>query len=344
LRYAIEALESDLVPYDYEDNGARQGVQKDVWGSVVGYWVYKSHPGDSFGAIGSAGSYPAVKFIRAENMSHVKLVHRLHQTRGVSVFHASLSRLDDLKDYESSEQIAARVAADWVGYIKRNSDFTGAVAAASGERNFNMQPGMIFENLLPGEDVGVIKSDRPNAQLAEFRKAMLKAIAAGTRTRYSAISKSYDGTYSAQRQELVEGTIHYRMLFSYMAEQFYLPVWQRFVDAAILGGLIRIPLQVKRQSLYHPELRPPQLPWIDPEKEAQAAKLLIEQGLRSRWQVIRDMGGDPRTVDQQLAADEFDVRPPETSDDEQGQGQGQGQGSLAQEVTEDEIDEEEQVA
>jgi len=306
LRYALEALESDLVPYDYEDNGARQGIVKDAWGAVVGYYVYKSHPGDSFGLGNSRSLYPEVKFIRAENMSHMKLVRRLHQSRGVSVFHASLTRLDDLKDYESSEQIAARVAADWVGYIKRSSDFTGAANAANGERIFNMQPGMIFQDLLPGEDVGVIKSDRPNSALPEFRKAMLKAIAAGTHSRYSSIAKSYDGTYSAQRQELIEGAIHYRMLFSYLAEQFYLPVWQRFVDAAVLGGLVRVPLGIKPLSLYRPELRPPTLGWIDPLKEVQAAELAVRNGFKARAQVIRDLGGDPRTVDQQLEEDDFE--------------------------------------
>jgi capsid protein len=37
---------------------------------------------------------------------------------------------------------------------------------------------------------------------------------------------------------------------------------------------------------------------------------MVEAGFRSRQQVIRDMGGDPATVDAQLAADPLDIRPP----------------------------------
>ena len=37
---------------------------------------------------------------------------------------------------------------------------------------------------------------------------------------------------------------------------------------------------------------------------------MVEAGFRSRQQVIRDLGGDPATVDAQLMADPLDVRPP----------------------------------
>jgi lambda family phage portal protein len=316
LRYALEAIEADLVPFDYEQNGALQGVVKDTWGTVIGYYVFKSHPGDAFGILRAAGKWPEVKFLRAEQMSHIKLTRRLHQTRGVSVFHGALTRLRDLKDYENSEQLAARVSADWVGYIKRSADFRSSTLDANNNRTYQMAPGMIFSDLLPGEDVGTIKSERPNTALPEFRKAMLKAIAAGTHARYSPIARSYDGTYSAQRQELIEGAIHYRMLFSYLAEQFYLPVWQRFVDAAMLGGLVRVPMQVKPLSLYRPELRPPQLGWIDPLKEVQAAELAVRNGFKARAQVIRDLGGDPRAVDQQLAADTFEAEAAQAAADD----------------------------
>ena len=63
-------------------------------------------------------------------------------------------------------------------------------------------------------------------------------------------------------------------------------------------------------SLYRPEIRPPQIPWIDPKKEIEAFQAMVEAGFRSRQQVIRDLGGDPATVDAQLMADPLDVRPP----------------------------------
>ncbi len=304
--YALEPIEADFVPSDYDLNGFRQGVLKDNWGRPLSYAVYKSHPGDAYALGGTLR--PDIKYVSAQNLSHLKLAKRLHQTRGVTVLHGVLGRLDDLRDYEESERVAARVAAALTAYIKRSADLAPTESAESA-RSFEISPGMVWDNLQPGEEVGVINSERPNSALATFRMSQLRAAAAGTGTRGSAIARDFNGSYSSQRQELVEGTAHYRRLFSYEEGQFYLPVVRRFVDASRLAGLVRVPSNADLRTLYHPELRMPALPWIDPKKEIEAAGLAVEYGFRSRRQVIRDLGGDPREVDAQLIADTLDVRP-----------------------------------
>ena len=312
--YALELLEADFVPWDMfqPKSNVTHGIAKDGWGRPVGYWAYRQHPGGNTWMPSSD-----MLWLPADQVLHLKFVRRLHQTRGASLFHAVLTRLDDLKDYEESERIAARVAAALTAYIKRDSALSDVVAATTtdGEdstttnRSFSMSPGMVFDGLLPGEDVGVIDPKRPNPNLETFRNAMLRAVAAGTGTRFSSIAKNYNGTYSAQRQELVEAVTHYRRLFGYLKVKLYLPVWRQFVDASRLAGLIRVPAGVDESSLYHPEVRAPNMPWIDPKKEIEAFAMMVEKGFRSRWQIIRDLGGDPATVDAQLEADPLDIRP-----------------------------------
>lgn len=311
--YGLELLESDFLPYDLTRPADRivHGVQKDGWGRPVGYWFNKVHPG----AMTFTAQMSEVLWKPAEAISHLKFVRRLHQTRGVSIFHGVLTRLDDLKDYEESERIAARVAAALTAYIKRDIGLAADAAVAGEEglvsgRSFNMEPGLVFDGLLPGEDVGTIDSKRPNPNLGAFRDSMLRAVAAGTGTRFSAVARDFNGTYSAQRQELVEGVAHYRMLFTYLRNRFYLPVWKRFIDASRLAGLLRVPAGTDLASLYRPEIRPPNMPWIDPLKEIKAFEMMVQNGFRSRHQIIRDLGSDPATVDAQLAADPLDIRPP----------------------------------
>lgn len=312
--YALELLEADFVPYDLIDAGNRitHGVQKDGWGRPIGYYVLKNHPGNRTSVPGSR--FETV-YLPADRALHLKFCRRLHQTRGVSIFHAVLSRLDDLKDYEESERIAARVAAALTAYIRRDAGMNDMVTTTASEdgsttsRSFSMEPGLIFDGLQPGEDVGLIDSKRPNPNLETFRNAMLRAVASGTGTRFSSIAKNYNGTYSAQRQELVEAVAHYRRLFDYLRQRFYLPVWRRFVDASRLAGLLRVPFGIHERSLYYPEVRGPNMPWIDPKKEIEAFAMMVESGFRSRHQVIRDLGSDPATVDAQLEADPLDIRP-----------------------------------
>lgn len=308
--YSIELLEADFLPYDLVDgkNRITHGVQKDGWGRPIGYYLLKTHPGGHL-----PGPSLETVFKPAADMIHLKLVRRLHQTRGISVFHGVFTRLDDIKDYEESERIAARVAAALTAYIKRDASLGDVVtASADGEsRSFEMSPGLIFDGLSPGEDVGVIDSKRPNPNLETFRNGQLRGIAAGTGTRFSSIAKNYNGTYSAQRQELVETVMHYRRMFDYLRARFYMPIWRRFVEAARLSGQLRIPANIDMDSLYSPEIRPPQMPWIDPKKEMEAYQIMVEQGFRSRPQIIRDLGDDPAMVDKLLASDEFDARPSE---------------------------------
>jgi len=258
--YSIELLEADFLPYDLIDSKNRitHGVQKDGWGRPIGYYLLKTHPGGHL----PGPSFETV-FKSAADIIHLKLVRRLHQTRGISIFHGVFTRLDDIKEYEESE------------------------------------------------DVGVIDSKRPNPNLENFRNAQLRGIAAGTGTRFSSIAKNYNGTYSAQRQELVETVMHYRRLFDYLRARFYMPIWRRFVEAARLSGQLRVPANIDIDSLYSPDIRPPQTPWIDPKKEMEAYQIMVEQGFRSRPQIIRDLGDDPAMVDKLLASDEFDVRPSE---------------------------------
>jgi capsid protein len=43
--------------------------------------------------------------------------------------------------------------------------------------------------------------------------------------------------------------------------------------------------------------------WVDPLKEAQAAQQMIRDGLKSRSMTIREMGRDPETVENEIAAE-----------------------------------------
>ena len=167
-----------------------------------------------------------------------------------------------------------------------------------------MSAGMIFDNLLPGEEVGTIGTDRPNTGLSEFRNSQLRACAAGTGTNYSSISKDYNGTYSAQRQEMVESGPAYERMRNLFIEVQMRPIYERFVMLAT-QRLVRIPSNIDLATLYHVDMRGPGLPWIDPKKEVEADALMVNNGFASRHGIIRKRGGDPAMIDKQIEADEF---------------------------------------
>lgn len=303
---SLELLESDLVPLDYDrpQDNIRQGVEVNGWGRKLAYWAYREHPGDTYMALGSL--YPQVKRVSADRMLHPYMTDRISQLRGVSLFASIITRLLDVKDYEESERVAAKVAASMAGYIKKGTyDDYGAWLEAGGKvkenREMRFRSGMIFDDLMPGEEVGTIGSNRPSDKLTEFRASQLRAAASGADVSYSAMSRDYNGTYSAQRQELVEQWSAYAVLRDQFVSQFVQPVWERFVFTAAAAQLIRMPRQAELASLTAAEFRGPAMPWIDPIKEARAQEILRDAGFKSDQQVIRERGGDPRDVWRQQA-------------------------------------------
>ncbi|MDH3595722.1 MAG: phage portal protein [Rhodospirillales bacterium] len=297
--YSFELIEPDLLPFDAVTGRDRviQGVEKDGWGRPIGYWLYKTHPGNLSIPVVTARSGD-LRFARAEDIIHLKLVKRFSQTRGVSVFHGVVRRLDDIKDYEESERIAARIAASMTSFIKKGDNFTGQ--NPTDDRTFEMQAGMIFDGLAEGEDVGMIKSDRPNQNLDAFIKGQQRGVAAGTSTSYSSISKDYNGTYSAQRQELVEQQPAYGRLQDYFIEVWVRRIYVEFVSAALAAGLLRLGRGVDMETVFDAEMHAPGMPWIDPQKEVTADAMKVENRFKSRTQIIRERGGDPDVVEKQI--------------------------------------------
>lgn len=310
--YSIELIEADYLPFELmRESSASQnrivhGVELTDWREPVAFWVYREHPGDigiqNFTGAGLAAAAD-VKRVSADVLTHIKFTRRLGQVRGVSILHGVLRRLEDIKEYEESERVAARIAAAMCAVITKSTDFAGGgTLNDAGNRTMEMNPGMIFDNLLPGESVSMIGSDRPNTNLENFRNSQMRGVASGTGTSYSGISRNYNGTYSSQRQELVETWVGYELMREYLYGAFYRPIWQRFVRMAFAAGLVSR-AGIDLQTLFDVDFVGPAMPWIDPVKEVEAKVAAINAGLTSRHMAIRESQMDPALVDEQIESD-----------------------------------------
>lgn len=301
-RYSIQCLEPDFVPFEQFDaaTGIVQGIELSEWGRPQRYHVLEDHPGALSMPRRGFLNYETVP-IAAEDMTHLKHVRRLHQRRGVTVLHSVITRLADIKDYEESERIAARVAASFTAVVKRNQGFGSVVTNDNNDSAFETQAGLVFDRLKPGEDVEVIDSKRPNTGLGEFRASQLRAVAAGTMMGYSTLAKDYNGTYSSQRQELVESWLLYSALRDAFVEGFVRPIRERWLALDILSGGVPAELvaDVEPSSLFSALYYGAQIPWIDPKDETEADRAAVDAGFKSTSQVIRERGGTPRAVQQE---------------------------------------------
>lgn len=306
--YSFEMFEADFVPMDLNE-GERivQGIERNAWGAAAAYWVYKGNPLELRPMGGGRGD---LKRVEAARIRHLACLDHIGQSRGISEFASIIARLEDIKDYEESERIAAKVAAMLTAYVKKTAGPEGYEASTvetdpqTGKaigRNLSLSPGMIIDGLAVGEEIGLIDSKRPNPNVVTFRQGQLRAAAAGIGASYSSISKSYDGTFSAQRQELVEQWVNYAVLADEFTGQWLQPMYETLVLVAHLSGVAKIPADVQPGTHDDALFTAQAMPWIDPYKEAIAWVTLARAGFASEIEILRKRGVNPRDLLEQVA-------------------------------------------
>lgn len=306
--FSIEQLEADYCPVALNDasQGIRQGVKRNAWGRPNTYYFFKAYPtegpSDTFINTTFTQSLSVtlddVKGIIAPNIVHLKHTDRVRQTRGVSIFASVFNRLDDLKDYEESERVAARIGAAFAFAITKTIDAAPGTTSAN-FREMDIAPGIIADTLQPGEKVESLKNERPDNKITDFRENQLKAIAGGTNSGYSSIAKDYDGSYSSQRQELVEQARVTKVLRGEFVAAFVQPIYARFVETAFAQGLIDL-RSADPLTIYDAEHVGLGTPYIEPKREQEAAELAVKAGFKSKTQVILENGDNPREVSRQI--------------------------------------------
>ena len=321
---SFENIEYDLLPYENmpaNSSGAIrvQGIEKDKFGVPVAYWILPGYPTELAPTEGLPRRIPANQIV------HFKLIKRFNQTRGVTGFHPVFTRLADIRDYDDSERVAAKMAASIGAQLITDKDAEppqewSVVEDAESQATLNLidkkysakeqsdefyfKPGMFFDQLNPGQRVEMISSDRPSSQLSEFRRGQLRMVAAGLGLSYSSLAREYAGSYSSERQALVDSYMLLNPLTSNFVHRYNF-VYERFVKVLFLYDLVSIPeSQVDSKTLFCASHKGPAIPWIDPMREAKSKETTLNMGLNSRSDLIRQSGRNPNEVDAEIAADQ----------------------------------------
>lgn len=309
--FSIELMEADMLPMNYERStpNIQAGIERNAWNRPLAYWLHRNHPGGASASLTDTD----LKRVVADRILHLAMRDRISTLRGVSIFASVLARLDDVKEYEDSERIAARIAGNVALWVRRGTgdaynppgvDPETGLPLDSAERELSLQSGAILDDLNPGESLELLDPTRPNPNLATFRDGQLRGAAAGLDVSYSSLARDYNGTYSAQRQELVEQDSAYALMSGVFTAGFVQPIWERHVKMAIASGLLKVPKHIRPETIAQAMFHRPAMPWIDPVKEATANRMLVRSGFTSATKVISQRGGRMVDVYEEKAREE----------------------------------------
>ena len=123
---------------------------------------------------------------------------------------------------------------------------------------------------------------------------MLRAVAAGVGCSYTQVSSDFSSSnYSSSRLELLETRAHYRTLQQYLIDNLCQPIYERWMEMAVMSGAVRAPgFDIDPDRYYESKWIAPAAQFVDPQKEAEAYKSLVRSGIMTLSQVIALHGGD----------------------------------------------------
>lgn len=308
LREGLVPYRPELLTYDAIDPGVH-GRQPNgniaLWGQEfapdgkrVGLHIRKQDPL-------SAVSFSAeTVFIPSQWCTLVMPQRWIGQTQPISWMAAVLMTLHDFDEYLSSERIAARLAAAFGIFIKRpqtdlggnalNGLPGGAVSGGAGTDGSPILAGKFIESgrmdeLPPGADIAVAKSDRPGTTFGPYTSNALRMVSAGLRMSAEAFSNDYtESTYASARSGSLEERRSYRSQQFLLGARHNAPIWRKWC-------WVRATFGMGDEGRGKPIPMRDQLPgwqWVDPKNDAQAAEIRIKNVLDTRRGLCAESGLD----------------------------------------------------
>lgn len=260
-----------------------QGVEFDLLGRRVAYWLFDEHPGGHFATAVS-------KRVLAEGILHVYLQERPGQVRGPSWFAPVDVALHDFDEYEDATIMKQKIASCLAAFVT-DVEGTGAplggdgTDARTGAPLDTMEPGMIL-SLPVGREVTMASPPAVNDHQS-FSATTLRGIAAGLGTTYEDLTGDYSQVnYSSARMARIaseDDITEWR--WDMLIPQFCAPTWMWMLEAMQLAG--------EGVELKAAQWTPPPLAMLDPDRDAKANTARVRGGMLTLDEMIREQGYDP---------------------------------------------------
>lgn len=272
-----------------------QGVEFDLLGRRVAYWLYPDHPGDIAAGFSSMNMKPYR--VPADLILHVYRKKR-QQVRGVPWLAPVIMTMRDDDEYTDAAIVQKKIQACFATFITQPEGqdpvTTGTTEInTAGQTEETMEPGM-QKYLRAGEDVKFAVPSGTGDGYRDFKRDIQTKMAVGIGLTYEQLTGDLSNVnYSSYRA----GHLSFRTKmdqFRWLCfiQMFCSPCRRWFVDTAFAAGMIP-------ERDYLTEWTPPRYGSVDPLKDAEAKKSEIRIGTKTWPQAVGEEGYDP---DEQVEA------------------------------------------
>src|SRR5699024_5922418 len=146
-----------------------------------------------------------------------------------------------------------------------------------------------------GEDISTVNPGRPNTAFDGFVIAVARQIGAALELPYELLMKQFEASYSASRAALLEAWKMFRMRREWLVLTMCQPIYEEWFAEAVAKGRIQAPGffedEAVRAAWTGAEWYGPAQGQLDPLKEANAAKVRVEEGFSTREREAAELSG-----------------------------------------------------
>lgn len=316
----ISMVESDRLatpPGMESKKGMRGGIEIDKYGAPLAYWLNKNHPGDKYSMLYSTPDQweriPAFTRWGRRRVLHLHEKERTGQSRGKPIIASVMREFQMLGKFTTTELQAAIANSLIAAFIESDLD------ADSSAQLFGADPGDTWKEgikeyraplkggavipLPPGAKLSSHNPGRPNTAFDGFMTSVLRHMAVGYNIPYELFMKDFSKTnYSSARAALLEAWRYFLGQRRRLIEYWLNPIYELWLEEAINMGRIEAPGFYENRYAYAKcRWTFAGRGWVDPVKEANAAKLRLDIGLSTLENECAEQGQDWEEVLEQRA-------------------------------------------
>ena len=338
-RYAtqIQMIDPDRLSNPYEQldlDRMRGGVEIDVLGAPIAYWIRRAEPNDWFDV---ANSMLWDRFPRETPWGRPVVVHdcerdRVGQHRGVGVLTSVMGRFKMLSRFDQVSLQRAVLQALLGMFVKSPYDtemvqsaladgddgglgaYQALRSAYTAENPPTLMGGVRIPKLFPGESIETVKSDSSLSEFDVFEHAVLRSVAAATGQTAEEVTRDYSRTnYSSARSAMQSAhkTLLRRRVDFFRG--FASPIYAAWLEEAIDRRNGPLPAGAPefnewRAAYAQASWIAPARGWVDPLKERQGDVLALDAGFTTLKAVCAEQGLNWRKVIEQRAIEESTMK------------------------------------
>lgn len=275
------------------------GVEYDPIGKIVAYWLWDQHPGEILpGRRGRSSSYP----VPSERIIHLYAPQRPGQGRGFTRLAPIIARVRDLTLYEDAElqrkNLETRLS------VLASGDVSTMSLTESESQDLVRQTGELgtlasggITQVPTGVNLTVVEPKAAGGYV-EYVKFNLHLIAAGMGVTYEMLTGDVrEVNFSSARVALLEFRRNAeQMQWLTLIPRLCDPIWQAFIESAVLAGKIPRPDTSVDWST-------PRWDYVNPEQDVKADLAEISGGLSSISEKLRRRGYKPDLVFSEIKQD-----------------------------------------